>query len=96
MSRISSHEIVSGLHLKAVLLLVVAFGATLCYSAEEPGKKDEKTAKPARIFKEPEHNYGPSLDGKGHTSMFGVEASGYRFVYVIDRSGSMGGTGTRP
>ena len=93
MSRRISHEIVSGLPAKLVLLLVVALGASVCRSAEETGKKDEKTAKPAKVSKEPEHNYGPALDGKAHTSMFGVEGVGYKFVYVIDRSGSMGGDG---
>jgi uncharacterized protein with von Willebrand factor type A (vWA) domain len=76
-----------------VCLLFVAFGATLCHSADDTGKKDEKNAKPANAAKEPEHRYGPALDGKGHTSMFGVEGAGYKFVYVIDRSGSMGGDG---
>ncbi len=37
--------------------------------------------------------YDLGMDGKAHTSMFGVQAQGYKFVYVIDRSGSMGGSG---
>jgi hypothetical protein len=93
MSRIFSTEIVSGLQAKIVLLLVVALGASICRSAEETGKKDEKNVKSAKVAKEPDHNYGPGLDGKAHTSMFGVEGVGYKFVYVIDRSGSMGGDG---
>jgi hypothetical protein len=41
---------------------------------------------------------GPSLPkvptgGKARTSVFGIESEGYKFVYVFDRSGSMGGTG---
>lgn len=31
--------------------------------------------------------------GYGHTKLFGVAGEGYRFVYVFDRSGSMGGSG---
>jgi hypothetical protein len=31
-----------------------------------------------------------SLDRRGYTSFFGIEAGGQRFVYVFDRSGSMG------
>ena len=31
-----------------------------------------------------------SLDGRGYTSFFGIEARGRRFAYVLDRSGSMG------
>jgi hypothetical protein len=36
--------------------------------------------------------YDRGLGGKAHTRMFGVQAEGYKFVYVIDRSGSMGGS----
>lgn len=31
--------------------------------------------------------------GHAHTELFGVPGEGYRFVYVFDRSGSMGGSG---
>jgi len=33
------------------------------------------------------------LEGKARTGMFGVESEGYKFVFVIDRSASMGGSG---
>ncbi len=33
------------------------------------------------------------VGGKGHTSVFGIEGEGYKFAYVFDRSGSMGGVG---
>ncbi len=36
--------------------------------------------------------YGPS-QGKARTKVFGIEAEGYKFVYVLDRSGSMGESG---
>ncbi len=35
----------------------------------------------------------PAIGGKARTQVFGVEGEGYRFVYLFDRSGSMGGTG---
>jgi hypothetical protein len=35
----------------------------------------------------------PPLGGKVRTGMFGLVGEGYKFVYVIDRSGSMGGDG---
>jgi hypothetical protein len=35
----------------------------------------------------------PAEGGKGRTSLFGVVGEGYKFVYVLDRSGSMGGSG---
>jgi len=34
-----------------------------------------------------------SFGGKGRTSVFGVQGEGYKFVYVFDRSASMGGSG---
>ncbi len=35
----------------------------------------------------------PGSGGKARTSLFGVTGEGYSFVYVFDRSGSMGGSG---
>lgn len=94
MSRKFSNKVVSSLRAKILFLLVLALGATVVLAADDTTKKkEEKAAKSAKTAKEPEHHYGPSLDGKGHTSMFGLEGSGYKFVYVIDRSGSMGGDG---
>ena len=34
--------------------------------------------------------------GHAHTGVFGVESDGYKFIYVFDRSGSMGGHGGAP
>lgn len=39
---------------------------------------------------------GASLISQGHTSFFGLEAHGRRFVYVLDRSGSMGEPDNKP
>ena len=35
----------------------------------------------------------PTIGGKARTQVFGIEGEGYKFVYLFDRSGSMGGTG---
>lgn len=40
----------------------------------------------------PRSNTG-NLGGKARTTVFGVEGEGHKFVYVFDRSGSMGGSG---
>jgi hypothetical protein len=93
MSKIISNKKATTLLAKVFLFLTVALGTTVCQAADDTAKKDDKTAKPAKISKEPANNYGPALDGRGRTSMFGVEGKGYKFVYVIDRSGSMGGDG---
>ena len=36
----------------------------------------------------------PKGGGKARTGMFGLTGEGYKFVYVFDRSGSMGGDGS--
>ncbi|MBN2218387.1 MAG: hypothetical protein JW719_13515 [Pirellulales bacterium] len=36
---------------------------------------------------------GPAGQGKARVRVFGTEGEGYKFVYVFDRSGSMGGSG---
>jgi hypothetical protein len=35
----------------------------------------------------------PAVGGRARTQVFGIEGEGYKFVYLFDRSGSMGGTG---
>lgn len=37
----------------------------------------------------------PDAEGRARTSMFGLTGVGYKFVYVLDRSASMGGSGER-
>ena len=39
------------------------------------------------------HGGARAVGGKARTSVFGVEGEGHKFVYVFDRSGSMGGSG---
>jgi hypothetical protein len=39
---------------------------------------------------------GVSSPGESHTKLFGIEAQGDKFVYVFDRSGSMGEAGGKP
>ncbi len=38
----------------------------------------------------------PAIGGKARTRLFGIEGEGYRFVYLFDRSGSMGWMNNRP
>jgi hypothetical protein len=55
----------------------------------------------AVVAGEPEpapHRSGPiviSPGERGQTSLFGIRAEGSKFVYVLDRSGSMGGSGAK-
>jgi hypothetical protein len=88
--------------LVAVAILIVGFAAANCRAAEEKGKAGAKAEKAEKSgtssesgakLHRAEQRYAPLPDGKARTAMFGVEATGYRFVYLIDRSGSMGGDG---
>lgn len=39
---------------------------------------------------------GALPDGRARTGVFGISSEGYKFLYVFDRSGSMGGLGRSP
>jgi hypothetical protein len=47
----------------------------------------------ARGAAQPGGSGGLAVGGKARTALFGVEGEGHKFVYVFDRSGSMGGPG---
>jgi hypothetical protein len=55
--------------------------SALIPAAGQPNPKDQPTT------------FIPGGGGKARTSLFGVTGEGYSFVYVFDRSGSMGGSG---
>jgi len=74
------------------LLLAVTFGSIA--SAKEPVKKAaDAEASPEKQLEGLGFSLAPKEDGKGRTSLFGLVGEGYKFVYVFDRSGSMGGQG---
>jgi hypothetical protein len=53
-----------------------------------PADGEQRDAFPGLGF-----SIAPKEGGKARTSLFGVVGEGYKFVYVLDRSGSMGGSG---
>ena len=61
----------------------------------EPPTRDDAASEPAmeRQFEGLGFSIAPKEGGKARTSLFGVVGEGYKFVYVFDRSGSMGGAG---
>jgi len=77
--------------------------AGLCYSAMVLGAGDESPEKPVPGLQpaqgthstEPDASIYLDPEGRARTSMFGVSGLGHKFVYVLDRSGSMGGAGQR-
>jgi hypothetical protein len=62
-------------------LCLAAVGAM----AADPSPKDP--------FQELGFSIAPKEGGRARTAMFGAVGEGYKFVYVFDRSGSMGGSG---
>jgi hypothetical protein len=78
--------------------LWLAVGVCLGVAAEEPAKKPGKTPADKGVSREKAledlgSSLAPTKEGKARTSLFGVVGEGYKFVYVFDRSGSMGGRG---
>jgi hypothetical protein len=76
------------------VLLSFAAGMVVTIRAEEPARKPtEKEASPQKALEELGSTLAPKEGGKARTSLFGVVGEGNKFVYVFDRSGSMGGRG---
>jgi hypothetical protein len=82
------------------LFLLLAWAAAFPSPAAEP-EKLEKSPAPAiggdgdrKPFDGLGFSEAPKGGGKARTAMFGLVAEGYKFVYVFDRSGSMGGDGS--
>ena len=76
--------------LAGLLLCGAAFGG-----GDEPPEKPVPGLAPASGTRSPQDD--PSIyadpEGRARTSMFGVSGVGFKFVYVLDRSASMGGSG---
>ena len=81
-----------------IRLAAVVFLVALNVSAEVLGTEPEKSsASQDATDPNPLEGLGfsvaPHSGGKARTSIFGLVGEGYKFVYVFDRSGSMGGDG---
>ncbi len=65
-------------------------------AAEEPAKKPDRTDQsPKKDFDGLGFSIAPKEGGKARTILFGLVGEGYKFVFLIDRSGSMGGDGRK-
>jgi len=71
--------------LNVVFVTAVSLGIVLGAAGRSDGQQDG--------LQELGFSVAPREGGKAHTSLFGVVGEGYKFVYVFDRSGSMGGRG---
>ena len=63
------------------------------FGAEPEGKNQRQSPPIAEGLEGLGFSIAPKEGGKARTSLFGVTGEGYKFVYVFDRSGSMGGSG---
>jgi hypothetical protein len=84
---------------RIVHLIGVTFFAAYCLSAvaigAEPAKpKSDGNQAGVKGFENLGFSVAPGGGGKTRTGMFGMTGEGYKFVYVFDRSGSMGGDGS--
>jgi hypothetical protein len=83
----------------AGLALVTFFGPGLLLSLSAMGEEREKKLDAQALIPSAEKpsDSGPPVykfsEGKAQVKMFGLVGEGYKFVYVLDRSGSMGGAG---
>ncbi len=75
------------------LLVLLTFASSV--SAKDPPAKKAPAAEPPpeKQLEGLGFTLAPPEGGRGRTSLFGLVGEGYKFVYVIDRSGSMGGEG---
>ena len=85
------------LSLAVATLAVLPLACTESAAAAEPLAKSVPGLEPSPGAKSAEEETAPSLypdsEGRARTSLFGVTGVGYKFVYVLDRSTSMGGSG---
>lgn len=78
-----------------VTLAALWFAGAVYCMAGEPSAKSFPGLAPAGGAKpeEADPSLYPDPEGRARTSMFGVAGVGFKFVYVLDRSTSMGGSG---
>ena len=76
------------------IVFLIGFGLSAAVPGAEPEKPDAgKNNGDTKQFEGLGFSVAPKGGGKAQTSMFGLPGEGYKFVYVFDRSGSMGGDG---
>jgi len=76
----------------AVLVLLLLAAAVGAQAADPDAPKNLSTVKGLEGLG---FSVVPKGDGKARTALFGLPGEGYKFVYVFDRSGSMGGEGRK-
>lgn len=77
------------------IVFLIASGLSALVLGAEPDKsKSGNDPGGMKEFDSLGFSQAPKGGGKARTGMFGLTGEGYKFVYVFDRSGSMGGDGS--
>ena len=80
----------------ALVVLIALMGIGVGRAEEQQkARADDRveSASPQQGLEGLGFSIAPKEGGKARTSLFGLVGEGYKFVYVFDRSGSMGGSG---
>jgi hypothetical protein len=81
-------------HAAILLPLLATVFVGLAFAAE-PAHQNAADQSPQQPLQGLGFSIAPKEGGKARTSLFGLVGEGNKFVYVFDRSGSMGGSGRR-
>jgi len=79
--------------LAGIVLILVSSGLVAVSGAEPEQPNISNDPRSIKELEDLGFSVAPQGGGKARTSMFGLSGEGYKFVYVFDRSGSMGGDG---
>jgi hypothetical protein len=75
------------------LAILFAYSNLAPLVAEDTDNNPTPVTDPMQGLEELGFSVAPKQGDKARTAFFGIVAEGYKFVYVLDRSGSMGGAG---
>ncbi len=77
-----------------LLAFLLAAGASTPASAQPPSQPNSQDPAPAtKPARPPGTSIYANTEGKARVTLFGLTGKGYKFVYVLDRSASMAGSG---
>jgi hypothetical protein len=94
--RFRARDAVARCTLGMVTFAVLGLVGTAAAAAEEPlDRRIPGLSRPAEPKSDDEASIYADAEGRARTSMFGVSGIGHKFVYVLDRSSSMGGSGQK-
>ncbi|HEY2882924.1 MAG TPA: VWA domain-containing protein, partial [Pirellulales bacterium] len=94
--RITTESPFAFIRVHSRLFILFAAGWILSLGAHAAAQQSDGKAKSGETAAKSKPLVFDSQKEYGHTKLFGIEAEGSKFVYVFDRSGSMGENGGKP